>query len=147
LVGDVNGCKFTHFGDHYSGDSLSYMAGPRWTLRPASRWQPFLQTLVGGRKITHELMDPQKKAQLEAAAMQQGQQWGDGDHASYTQTSEVSGFAISAGGGIDLKLNSALGLRIAQLEYQHSWHSHLNGIDYTSTAEFTSGLVLRFGTW
>jgi hypothetical protein len=147
LAGDVNGCKLTHFGDHYSGDFLTYMAGPRWTPRPSSRWQPFLQALVGGRKITHELMEPQKKAQLQAAAAQMGQELGDGDHAAYTQLSEASGFAISAGGGIDLKLSSALGLRLGQLEYVRSWNSRLNGIDYTNTAEFTSGLVLRFGTW
>jgi hypothetical protein len=147
LVGDVGGCKLTSLGDNFSGDSLTYMAGPRWTPRPAARWQPFLQALVGGRKITQELMDPQKKAQLEAAAVKQGLELGDGDHASYTQTSEASGFALSAGGGVDLKLSSALGLRLGKLEYLRSWHSHLNGIDYTNSAEFTSGLILRFGTW
>src|SRR5262249_44105125 len=53
LVIDVGGCKFLGLETNLSGDSLSYLVGPRWTPMPAGRWSPYVQFLVGGTKITH----------------------------------------------------------------------------------------------
>jgi hypothetical protein len=147
VAAKVSGCKLTRFGDNLSGDSLTYIVGPRWTPRPAERWQPFVQILVGGRKLTHERIDPLKKAELEAIAAQQGRTLSESDHALYTQLSEISGTAVSAGAGLDLRLAPAIGFRIGQFDYLHSFHAKLTGISYTDTAQFTSGLILRFGTW
>jgi hypothetical protein len=146
-VGDVSGCNLTAFGQNVSGDSLIYLIGPRWTPRPESRWQPFAQVLFGGRALTHEKVDPVKEAQAEAAAAQQGKSLGFEDHALYTQITEESGFAVSAGAGLDWRIRSAVGLRVAELDYLHSWHSRLSGVNYANTAQFSAGLVLRFGTW
>jgi hypothetical protein len=147
VAGDVSGCNLTAFGENLSGDSLTYLIGPRWTPRPQSRWQPFVQVLFGGRTLTHEIVDPVKKAQAEAAAAHEGKSLGFEDHGLYTQITEESGFAVSAGAGLDWRIRSGVGLRVAELDYLHSSNSRLSGVNYANTAQFSAGLVLRFGTW
>jgi hypothetical protein len=147
IVGDVSGCKLTGFGDNLSGDSLTYLIGPRWTAAPFNRWEPYAQILVGGRTLTHEQIDPAKKALLEAAAAQQGRTLSFPDHALYTTDSERTGFAVSAHAGLDVKLTSAIAIRAADAGYMHSWNTTMDGINYSSTLQITSGLILRFGTW
>jgi hypothetical protein len=145
LVGDVRGCNLTAFGKNLSGDSLTYLIGPRWTPHPDRKWQPFGQLLVGGRTLTHEKVDPLKKAA--AAAAKQGESLGFEDHGLYTQITEHTGVAVSAGAGLDWVVRSAIGLRVAEIDYMHSWHSQLNGVSYANTVQFSTGLILRFGTW
>jgi hypothetical protein len=147
LMGDVSGCKLTSFGENLSGDSLTYLIGPRWTPAPTGRWAPYAQILAGGRTLTHELMNPLKKSQLEAAAAQSGKPLSFPDHDLYTRPSEITGFTVSAHAGVDLKLTSAIALRAADAGYTHSWHSTLDGVDYSDSVQFTSGLIVRFGTW
>jgi hypothetical protein len=147
IVGDVSGCKLTNFGANLSGDSLTYLIGPRLTAAPLKRWEPYAQILVGGRTLTHEKIDPAKKAQLEATAAQEGRQLSFPDHYLYTRQSEITGFAVSANAGLDVKMTSAIAIRIADVGYRHSWHSSLDGVNYTNALQITSGLIVRFGTW
>ncbi len=147
LLGDVSGCKLTHFGANLSGDSLTFMAGPRWKPTSRGRWELYAQVLVGGKKVTHEAMDPEKKAQVEAAAAQSGRTLSFSDHALYTTPSDITGFAVSAGMGADIRLNRAISVRVGEVGYSHSWHTNLDGIEYSNTVQFTSGLILRMGTW
>jgi len=54
---EVGGCKLTRFGEHLSGDSLTYLAGPRWTPRPEARWRPLHSyCLVAGSLPTNGSM-------------------------------------------------------------------------------------------
>ena len=147
LVGDVGGCKMTQLPDNYSGDSLTYMIGPRWTGGPEKQWEPFAQVLIGGRTLTQEKMDPEKKAALQALAAQDGTKLDFPDHDRYTTQAEVTGLAVSANAGVDLKLHPAIALRVVDLGYMHSWHSRLDGISYSNTVQLTAGLVVRFGNW
>ena len=147
IVGDVSGCKLTSFGANLSGDSLSYMIGPRWTAAPFKRWEPYAQVLVGGRTLTHEEIDPAKKAQLEAIAAQEGKPLSFSDHYLYTRQTETTGLAVSVNAGLDVKLTSAIAIRVANAGYMHSWHSSLDGINYANALQLTSGLIVRFGTW
>jgi hypothetical protein len=137
IVGDVSGCKLTSFGANLNGDSLTYLIGPRWTGATHKRWEPYAQILVGGRTLTHEEIDPAKKAQLAATAARD----------LYTRQSAITGFTVSTDAGLDLKLTSAVAIRVAEVGYRHSWHSSLDGINYSNALQFTSGLVVRFGTW
>ena len=57
MIVDVNGCKLLGLKPNLTGDSLSYMTGPRWTPRSSSRWTPHAQVLVGGTKLTQERTD------------------------------------------------------------------------------------------
>lgn len=147
IVGDVGGCKLTGFGENVSGDSLTYLIGSRWNAAPVKRWEPYAQILVGGRTLTHEEIDPVKKDQLEAAAAREGRLLDFPDHYVYTRQSQTTGLTVSGSAGLDVKLSSAIALRVADLRYMYSWNSHLSGINYSNALQVTSGLVVRFGTW
>lgn len=123
-VSDISGCKLVSWRKGWSGDTLSYLTGPRWTAETGRRWIPRAQMLAGGLKVTHEF-----------------------EPATPRQTSAVNGFQLAAGGGLDLKLNRAFQLTVADLEYRRSWMPPLDGRDYKSGVNFRTGLVVRMGTW
>jgi hypothetical protein len=107
-----------------------------------------VQVLVGGNKITNEEMFPLKKKALELYQQQQGIIPNPlTDHEKYTRSDDMNGFAVSAGGGLDFKLNNALAVQIAKLEYSHAWLRPMNGMDFSSGLRFSTGIVLRMGTW
>ncbi len=54
---------------------------------------------------------------------------------------------MAAGGGVDLRVNPAIALRLANLEYKRSWLPPANGRDYNNGLAFTVSMVLRMGTW
>jgi hypothetical protein len=117
---NVNGCKLLGLSTNVTGDSLTYLAGPRWTPSTSSRWRPHVQFLAGGNKLTQQVVY---------------REW------------ETSGFAVVVGSGVHYKLNNALALRVANLDYQHSWNNRLNGTNYQNGLRFTTGLILNMGTW
>jgi hypothetical protein len=145
LVADVNGCSLTRLQPNVSGDSLSYMIGPRWAPLAAGRWKPYVQVMAGGQRLTHEKTFPAKKRALELIAERKGLP--PPEHQEYTQQVETSGFSVAAGAGLDMKLTAAVALRVAGLDYTHSMINSLGGISYRSDMHFASGLVFRFGTW
>jgi hypothetical protein len=128
-----------------SGDSLTYLVGPRWTNRIRGSWSAYLQFLAGGAKITEERMDPDLKQHLEKIAIRDNKL--PPSHDDYTEATERHGFAVATGGGLSYNLSSALSLRVADLTYRHAWTSPLWGRDYSSGLQWSSGLVLRMGTW
>ncbi|MCL5743790.1 MAG: hypothetical protein M1541_07660, partial [Acidobacteria bacterium] len=60
---------------------------------------------------------------------------------------EASGLALAAGGGLDLRLNRALALRLASLEYRRTFITDPDGRDYSGGLRMSAGLILRMGTW
>lgn len=145
VVVDVSGCRMTGLEENLSGDALTYLVGPRWTPRRSGRWATHAQVLIGGTKLTQERMYPARKAALQQIEEKTGKP--APVHDDYTQQWETDGFTIGAGTGLDLKLNSALAIRVASLGYSYSWTGKLNGNSYQNGVQFTSGLVLRMGTW
>lgn len=145
LVADIGGCYINGLGAYLSGDSLTYLAGPRWLGQIAGPWRAHLQALVGGRKLTVERMYPQRKKFLEAAAIHEGKE--PPDHSDYTDHSGSHRLALSVGGGVDLAVNQALTIQVAQFDYQLNSAAAVWGRGITNTTKFTSGLVLRMGTW
>ncbi len=143
LVVDVSGCKLLGLENNRSGDSLSYLAGPRWTPHHTGRWATHAELLIGGTKLTQELVDPQLKEALKLSEPKDAYLV----HALYAKDWDTNGFTVQAGGGVDVKLNSALSYRVANLQYSHSWTRELNGLNYQNGLQFTSGLVLHMGTW
>jgi len=148
LVSDMAGCLIINMPHHQSGDSFSYMFGPRWNPRAAHRASPYLQVLVGGRRVSYEIDYPDVQAQLM-------KQWNNGDGAlshypmrkDYTYLNQSNGWSVAAGGGVDVRLNAALAWRVADLEYTHSWLPDVDMIHPQDGVRFYSGLVLRVGTW
>jgi hypothetical protein len=145
LVASVGGCKLQGLGENLSGDSLTYAAGPRFRTHDWGRWSANLQVLVGGNKLTEERMFPQAKRLLELAETPDPRS--APKHGEYTEDTAANGFALAGGGGVNYKLNAALTLRVAELSYQRSWAAPLWGRSFAEAIRFSSGLVLRMGTW
>jgi hypothetical protein len=107
---------------------------------------PHFEVLFGGTKVTQEYRDPVLEA--EAASMPNKTEQQDiAKHNFYTKSWDTAGLAIHAGGGVNLRLNNALELRLADLKYEHSWIGPLNGIQYRNAVGFSGGLVINMGTW
>jgi len=113
LIADVGGCKMMGLEKDLSGDSLTYLVGPRWTNRIRGSWSAYLQFLAGGAKITEERMDPELKQHLEKNAIRDNKL--PHSHDDYTEATERHGFAVATGGGLSYNLSSALSLRVADL--------------------------------
>jgi hypothetical protein len=143
---EVGGCKMNGLQGDFSGDSLHYLIGTRWTPRPASRWSPYAQVLMGGNTVTQEELLPAKQAALEAA-LRPGEKMPTSEHVLYTEDYGATGPALKAGAGVDYKLNRALSLRVAGLDYMHTWMGRINGVSCSPGLQFTTGLVLSMGTW
>jgi len=143
---NVGGCRLLEWRAHWSGDTLTYMAGPRWTPQAPSKWIPHLEFLAGGTKVTQEYRDPMLEA--EAASMpDKNEQQDIAKHNFYTTDWDRSGFTIHVGGGLNFRLNNALELRMANVNYEHTWIGPLNGIQYRNAVQVSGGLVIRMGTW
>jgi hypothetical protein len=107
---------------------------------------PHLQALVGGSKVTQEYRNPTLEAEV-ADWHPINDEGRTAKHAFYSTNWDNSAFSMKAGGGVDYRFNSALALRLANLEYAHSWNSDLNGFTYRNAVQFSGGLVLSMGTW
>lgn len=145
LIADIGGCKMIGLETNLSGDSLTYMAGPRWNTRIAGPWSAYWQFLAGGNKVTEERMYPELKQQLERTAALENKT--PPSHDDYTEAIESNGFSISTGGGVNYNFNPAVTLRVTELSYRRSWTAPLWGRDYSGGLEWSTGFVLRMGTW
>jgi hypothetical protein len=146
LIADVGGCKMIGLEKNVSGDSLTYMVGPRWISRVRGPWNAYLQFLAGGTKVTQERMHPQVKQMLlkknptpdNRSSLQRSE---------YVDLIEANGFGLKTGGGLSYKLNSALTFTVAEISYNNAWLSPLWGRDYSRSLQWSSKLILKMGTW
>lgn len=143
-VVDVSGCKMLDQGPSVSADSMQYLTGLQWKARPTARWQPHLQFLVGGIKMTREVVDAEKRRQILKEFA------GTGLTVPYDQfavKTESNGWAMAAGGGVDLKLTNALMMRVAGVEYVRSFARELEGVRSQEGVRASMGFVLTMGGW
>ena len=146
MVLDVGGCNLFGLDRNVSGDSLVYMAGPRWVRSMASgRGRTHWEFLIGGNKLTQERMYPERKELLAQLAVRNHAL--PPTHDQYTDHMETNGVALATAGGVDYKLTRALAVRVAELSYRRSWAGPLGGKTYSDTLRLVTGLVLRIGTW
>jgi len=143
IVLDVNGCKMTGIEKNVTGDSLTYMVGPRWTPPVSGRLVPYTQVLFGGNKLTQESIFPHKEADFEELAKSTP----SAPSSQYTQQFERDGFAMAAGVGLDLHFNRALAFRLIGLEYTRSWTNNLSDFASPHGFQIKTGVVLHMGTW
>lgn len=146
IVVDVSGCTVYGLGENRSGDTLLYQIGPRWTPSASGRFSPYAEFLVGGHKVTQTYTDPVGKAAWEKLAKEQDQSLPP-PKPDFMDFQEANAFAVKAATGLDMKLTSALALRLASLGYTHTWTSPMNGVNYSNGLQFSTGIVLRMGTW
>ena len=146
IAAEVTGCMMTGLTAPHSGDSLTYLVGPRWTPRASRKVSPYAQLLAGGRRVTQEIPDPVKQQQLLDA-------WNTGRLEHYPMRSDyqvelqANGFALVGGGGLDVLLNRAVALRIFNLEYTHAWLPPVGRLDASQGIRLETGMILRIGTW
>jgi hypothetical protein len=144
ISADVDGCKMFSAGPNISGDSLTYVLGPRFTYRKFGRWLPYAEFLIGGDKLSTETVDPARKPvqtggipEIDLPAF----------HQSYTSQAQTNSFAIKSGVGIDGVVNDGFAFQLVRIDDVHLWARTLNGRNYPHNVVVTTGVVVRFGTW
>jgi opacity protein-like surface antigen len=98
-------------------------------------------------KVTHELLDPDKKLAVDEANPNRDPLFIYKLHDQYTSSEDSNGFTFSAGTGIDYKLSNAIAVRVAGLEYSRSTVANVGGMNYSHGFQISTGMVLRLGTW
>jgi len=144
LEAEVGGCKLDSPEPNITGDATLYLFGPRYTFRDLGRWEPYLHLLGGGEKLTTETFDPARKAALSGHTENLTPHQ---LHSLYTTSTQVNSLAVQMGAGVDYKLNRALAFKIANIEYLHNYAPEFNGMNPRNNVRFTTGIVLRMGTW
>jgi len=141
---EVSGCNLGIGLPHnWSGDSLTFSVGPQWIEHSRGLWSPHAGVRIGGQKITEQYVDTEKTLNT----VIQGNISSGGNPNRYTQHWESTGFSVSVGAGLDIGINRGLAVRLANLEYVHSWLGNLNGRSFDNSVRFATGLVLRIGGW
>ena len=144
LAADVGGCRLLGLGDNLSGDSLTYLVGPRWSGAGKSRWAPHFHVLVGGNKVTRSELHPEKIEALKQA----GLPFSNNEyHSEIATDTDKNAFAVMAGGGLGIVLHPALELNLAHVDYMRTWLGQFHDRSYTHNLRFTAGLTIRMGTW
>jgi len=119
VAADFGGYNFGGQPQGVDGHLLTYTIGPRISSpREWGRWTPFGQLLLGGARVSGNL---------------NGQSAGE------------NGFALIAGGGADLRLNSHLALRVVQIDYLMTRFNRVNNTPgIQNDFRISTGVVLRF---
>lgn len=147
-VVDVGGCKMMGMERDWSGDSLTYLAGFRYAAWSGRRWSASLRALAGGEKLTHEQFYPKKYAALKAAWKAAGSDpKTQPKYEDFAYKNETNGFAMTGGAALDYRINPALQVKVASLDYRRSWVGPMDGRSYGNSVSLTTGVVLRIGTW
>jgi opacity protein-like surface antigen len=115
VVGDVGGCKVTGLPSGTSSHELNFLFGPRIAFRNYGRVTPYVQALFGGEKASATIT-------------------------GFPSTS-TNAFAMTVGGGTDVRLTPHLSFRAIQFEYLYT---HFSGAKQNNV-RIQSGLVYRFG--
>ena len=136
IVGDVGGFNDTRLlltGGGVSendqidkGTAFTYLGGPRLSFR-TDRVTPFVQVLAGGIYASEITLS--------------------GCTGNCTLLPSASAFAMTAGGGLDIRIHRHLALRLIQAEYMMTRFNDLNtGSSATQNdMRLSTGLVFRFG--
>lgn len=145
FVLSLEGCNLFGLGAETSGDSLHYLLGPRWSASGYGRWRPHFQIQMGGHKVTTERHLEHVWKQV--APLVRSAPSPAPYRPLYVIRQEAHSLALAAGAGVDVKFNRALALRVASLEYRRSWIPRMDGASYGNGVQFSTGVVLRVGTW
>jgi hypothetical protein len=111
-----------------SGTTYTYLAGPRLSFRKANRVSPFLQALFGG--------------------VHAGQVTLSGCTGSLcTALPSQNSFAMTAGGGLDIRWTRHIAIRAVQAEYMMTRFANPTSAASASQNDLrlSTGLVFRFG--
>jgi opacity protein-like surface antigen len=111
-----------------SGTAFTYLFGPRLSFRKYERITPFAQTLFGGVHASEVTFSGCSGALCPPLPSQ-------------------NSFAMTAGGGLDVKIQRHLAIRVIQAEYMMTRFADVttNASRSQNNIRLSSGLVFRFG--
>jgi opacity protein-like surface antigen len=110
LAADLGGCKYfgqtvpAPISSNVNGTGFTFLFGPRLTFRSSSPFQPFTELNFGGMRISLSCANSNGEC---------AENFGTG---SYSKTA----FALTVGGGFDIKLSKKFSLRPVQAEYLYT---------------------------
>jgi hypothetical protein len=123
-AGAVHGSGIGDFGNTFFPSTFSrggldmtvanYLLGPRVSFKRGSRFVPYVQALFGGATAWQSLPVPDA-AFIVTPILGGGVIVPSGSSLNFSRT--TSGFAMTAGGGLDIKINRHVYLRPIQAEY------------------------------
>jgi opacity protein-like surface antigen len=134
IAADLGGCKYfgntLGLGDKLSGNLFTFLFGPRFTIRTGSPFEPFFLVNFGGARI---------KISCDSGTDCSGQ--------SVSRTA----FAMTAGGGFQIKLSRKFSLRPIQAEYLYTRFGNdcslpaCNQNRNQNSFRLKSGIVINWG--
>ena len=130
---------------NFSGQSLTYLFGPRFTYRKGDRWSFYLNILLGGQKLNQQQIFPERIPTGDLTEWNKLTTWEQ--YAQISEVSEANGFAASVGGGVDLIVNRAFAIRLGNIDHLWSTIGDFNDVSYAHGFRVSSGAVLRLGNW
>jgi outer membrane protein OmpA-like peptidoglycan-associated protein len=114
------------------GNVFTFLFGPRISFRNHDRLTPFLQVLGGAARASEVSVDGCTTSVLACQPLP-----------------EETGFALTAGGGLDLRLNHRIALRLFQAEYLVTRFqdptSSTGETGWQSNVRLSAGIVFLFG--
>jgi len=120
VLADFGVYKFSGLPTGLDSTMYTYLFGPRFSLRKSGRVTPFAQVLLGGGRLN-----------ASAGGVDAGE----------------NGFAMAAGGGVDLGVRPHYAIRLIQAEYLLTRFPRVNGNSAAQNdARLSAGLVFRFGS-
>jgi hypothetical protein len=148
-AGAVHGGGIGNFGNTFfpstfsrgglNGTLANYLLGPRVSFKRGSRFVPYVQTLFGGATLWENLPVP------DLAILGGGVIVPNGATLDYSRV--TSGFAMTAGGGLDIKINKHVYLRPVQAEYFLTRLSPVGAFGVTTRNNFrySAGINFSYG--
>ena len=127
-------------GGGFNGILANYLLGPRVSFKKGSRFVPYVQALFGGATLWESLPVPDV-----AIIAGGGVIIPNGANIRFNRA--TSGFAMTAGGGLDIKMNKHVYLRPVQAEYFLTRLSPIGAFGVTTRNNFrySAGINFSYG--
>ena len=137
--GGVMDLGAVHNGRVLDSTVANYLAGPRITLYRASRIRPYFQVLFGGVYATSSIATPFTASVQDAGVIPPG--------TTVRATRQETGFAMTAGGGLDIKMGKHVSFRPIQVEYFLTRLQNLRTAsdNNQNNVRYSAGLNFMFG--
>jgi hypothetical protein len=128
-------------GGGFNATLANYLLGPRVSFHRGSRFVPYVQTLFGGATVWQSLPVPDA-AFVVTPIVGGGVILPNGANIQFHR--ETSGFAMTAGGGLDIKINKHVYFRPIQAEYFLTRLSPIGAFGVTNRNNFRYSMGINF---
>jgi opacity protein-like surface antigen len=124
IAADLGGCEVIDLPNPLSANLFTYLFGPRFTFRNSSKFTPFFEVNFGGARLSGTFCN------------------------SGCASGSTNAFAMTAGGGFDIKVSRKIAIRAVQVEYLYTRFG--NNLSFTNnvnqnSVRLKSGIVIGWG--